>query len=305
MDRFTSLATFVQVVDSGGFSAAARRLNMSVTTVSSHVQSLEDRLGARLLNRTTRRVGLTEIGKEYYERCVHILAEVEEADRAAGTLHSTPRGTLRLYAGSQIVQFLAPVISEFLTLYPVVSVDLTIGERMVDLVEEGFDLAIRGVPPPDSSLIVRSLTPWRPVLCCSPGYLESHRPPERLEDLAQHNCLRYAYYPFGDEWRFTGPTGEPAAVRVSGNLVSNSGEALRTVVLNGQGVFLAPSFLVAGDLAAGRLVRILEAYRPVELAISAIYPHRLHVASKVRNFIDLAARRFLEHRKWLDPDVTE
>lgn len=305
MDRFTSLATFVQVVDSGGFSAAARRLNMSVTMVSSHVQSLEDRLGVRLLNRTTRRVGLTEAGKEYYERCLHILAEVEEADHAAVALHSTPRGTLRLYTSAHVVQLLAPVISEFLTRHPTVSVDLTTGERMVDLVEEGFDLAIRTVPSPDSSLIARNLTPWRPILCCSPRYLESHPTPERLEDLAQHNCLRYAFYPFGDEWRFTGPTGAPAAVRVTGNLVTNSGEALRTVTLNGQGVFLAPSFIVAEDIAAGRLVRILDAYRPVEFAINAIYPHRHHISSKVRCFIDLAAERFLEHRKWLNPEVAD
>lgn len=302
MDRLTGLTTFVGVVDCGGFSAAARRLNMSVTMVSSHVQALEDRLGARLLNRTTRRIGLTEIGKEYYERCVHILAELEEADRAAGALYATPRGMLRLYTGTPIVQFLAPVISEFLALHPAVSVHLTIGERMVDLVEEGYDLAIRPLPPPDSSLIVRSLTPWRNILCCSPGYLESHGPPQRLDELAQHNCLQYAFYPFGDEWRFTGPDGEPAAVRVSGNLVSNSAEALRIVALNGQGVFLGPSFVVTGDIAAGRLVRILDEYRPVEFAINAIYPHRHHVSSKVRSFIDLAAERFLEHRKWLDPD---
>jgi DNA-binding transcriptional LysR family regulator len=301
MDRLTSLTTFVQVVDSGGFSAAARRLNMSATMVSSHVQSLEDRLGARLLNRTTRRIGLTEIGKEYYERCVRILADLEEADHAATALQSTPRGTLRLYTGTHIMQFIAPVISEFLKLHPAVSVDLTIGERMVDLVEEGYDLAIRTVLPPDSSLIVRSLAPWRPILCCSPSYLESHRPPERLEDLAQHNCLRYAHYPFGDEWRFTGPGGAPAAVRVSGNLVTNSGEALRTVAIDGQGLILAPSFLVFGDLAAGRLVRLLDEYHPVELTINAVYPHRHYVSSKVRHFIDLAAEHFLEHRKWLNP----
>jgi DNA-binding transcriptional LysR family regulator len=303
MDRLTSLTAFVRVVDCGGFSAAARRLNMSVTMVSSHVQALEERLGARLLNRTTRRIGLTETGKDYYERCVQILADLEDADRAASADHSTPRGTLRLYTGTHIVQLIAPVIAEFLSLHPAVSVDLTIGERMVDLVEEGYDLAVRPVPPADSSLIVRSLTPWRPILCCSPGYLENHRPPERLEDLAQHNCLRYAFYAFGDEWRFTGPDGKPATVRVSGNLVTNSGEALRLVALSGQGVLLAPSFLVAGDVAAGQLVRILVDYRPVEFAINAIYPHRHHVSSKVRSFIDLAAEHFAAHRKWLNPET--
>src|SRR5258708_6256250 len=149
MDRLTSLTAFVRVVDSGGFSAAGRRLNMSTTAVSSHVQALEDRLGARLLNRTTRKVSVTEIGKTYYERCSHILAELDEADRVAGELQSAPRGTLRLHAGAHIIRFLAPVVTEFLELYPDVTIELALGERMVDLVEEGFDLAIRSTPTPD------------------------------------------------------------------------------------------------------------------------------------------------------------
>src|SRR4051812_44138402 len=157
MDRLTSLTAFVRVVDNGGFSAAGRRLNMSTTMVSSHVQSLEDRLGARLLNRTTRKVSLTEVGKVYYDRCTQILAELDEADRAATTLQSTPRGTLRLYTGTSIVRFIAPVVAEYLALYPDASVELTTGERMIDLIEEGLDLAIRPTPPPDSSLIVRRL----------------------------------------------------------------------------------------------------------------------------------------------------
>src|SRR4051794_37538749 len=147
MDRLTSLTVFVRVVDCSGFSAAARRLNMSTTMVSSHVQSLEDRLGARLLNRTTRKVSLTEVGKVYYERCTQILAELEEADRIAGALQSRPRGTLRLYTGNALVRFVAPVVNEYLALYPEVAVELTTGERMIDLVEEGIDLAIRPTPP--------------------------------------------------------------------------------------------------------------------------------------------------------------
>lgn len=301
MDRLTSLTVFIRVVDSGGFSAAARRLSMSTTMVSNHVQSLEDRLGARLLNRTTRRVSLTEVGKAYYERCTPILTELEEADRAAGALQSTPRGTLRLYTGAVLAHFLAPVIDEFLALCPEVAVDLTIGERMVDLVEEGFDLAVRPLPPPDSSLIIRRLTPWRHVLCGTPAYLERHGTPERPEDLSRHNCLRYAFYPFGDEWRFIGPAGQPVSVRVTGNFMTNSAEALRLLALSGQGLFLAPSFVVADDLPSRALVSVLEGYRPVEFAINAIYPHRHHLSAKVRSFIDLLAERFAEHRKWLDP----
>ena len=149
MDRLTSLTVFARVVECGGFSAAARRLDMSATMVSNHIQSLEDRLGARLLNRTTRKTGLTEIGQAYYERCTQVLADLEEADRVAGALQSTPRGTLRLYVGTHIVRFVAPAVAEFLALYPEASVDLSMGERMVDLLGEGVDLAIRPTPPPE------------------------------------------------------------------------------------------------------------------------------------------------------------
>src|SRR5215467_3029252 len=156
MDRVTSLTAFVRVADSGGFSAAGRRLNLSTTMVSNHVQALEERLGARLLHRTTRKVSLTEIGKTYYDRCVQILADIEQADDIAGAMQSTPRGTLRIYTATHVVPFIAPVVSEFLAGYPEVKVDLCMGEGTIDLIEEGFDVAIRLTPPPDSSLIVRS-----------------------------------------------------------------------------------------------------------------------------------------------------
>jgi len=300
MDRLTSLTVFVRVVDSGGFSAAARRLNMSTTMVSNHVQTLEDRLGARLLNRTTRKVSLTDTGRAYYERCVQILAELEEADRIAGALHSTPRGTLRLQTSTALARFIAPVVSEFLARYPEASIDLGVGDRMIDLVEEGIDLAIQPTPPPDSSLIVRRLTPWRHALCCSPAYLQQHGAPQRLEDLSRHNCLRYTFYPYGDEWRFVDAAGKPASVRVGGNLVTNNAETLRFLALGGQGLFLAPSFVVAEDLRQGSLVRVLEEFQPVEFAINAIYPHRHQLSTKVRSFLDLTVERFAEHRQWLD-----
>jgi DNA-binding transcriptional LysR family regulator len=273
--------------------------------VSHHVQALEDRLGARLLNRTTRKVNLTEIGKAYYERAVQILADLEEADSLAGALQGAPRGVLRLYTGAYIARFLAPVISEYLALYPNVSVDLTVGEGMVDLVEQGFDLVIRPLPPPDSSLIVRKLAPWRNILCCAPEYLSRHGAPAALEDLTRHNCLRYAFYPFGDEWRFEAPDGGLASVRISGNLVTNSADTLRKLTLDGRGLFLAPSFVVDDDLRAGRLVRVLESYRPIEFAINAIYPHRRLVSAKVRSFLDLLGERFAAHRRWLDPDAPD
>ena len=299
MDRLTSLNVFVQVVEHGGFSAAARHLNMSTTMVSNHVQALEDRLGARLLNRTTRKVSLTDIGTSYHERCLQILADLEEADSMAEALHSTPRGRLRLHTNTHIVPFIAPVVAEFLGRHPQVSIHLAMGEQMVDIVEGGFDLAIRALPPPDSTLIVRQLTTWSLILCCSPDYLQKRDAPQTVSDLAEHNCLRYAHYPFGDEWRFLDPAGEPCAVRVRGNLVSSSGETIRLVAQSGQGIALAPSFIIADDLRAGRLVRLLAGYQPVEFAISAIYPHRHHLSAKVRSFIDLLAERFAEHRKWM------
>jgi len=301
MDRLTSLTAFVRVVDSGGFSAAGRRLNMSTTMVSNHIQALEDRLGARLLNRTTRKVSLTEIGKAYYDRCTQILAEIEQADEVAGALQSKQRGTLRIYTATHIVQFIAPVVAEFLKLYPEVKVDLTIGERTIDMIDEGFDLAIRLTPPPDSSLIVRSLATWRHVLCCSPGYIEQHGPLQQLSELAGHNCLRHALYPYEDEWRFVDRNDAPASVRISGNLISNSGETLRICALQGVGIWLAAGFLSADDLESGRLVRILPEYRPVEFAMNAVYPHRHHLSAKVRSFIDLLSLHSAEHQRLIMP----
>jgi DNA-binding transcriptional LysR family regulator len=287
MDQLTGLRVFTHVADSEGFSAAARRLNMSTTMVSNHVQALEDRLGVRLLNRTTRKVSLTDVGRAYYERCVDILHHLEDADRAAGAMQSTPRGTLRLYTGLHIVQFLAPVITEYLRRYEGTQVDLNIGERDVHLIEENIDIAIQLVPPPDSSLIVRHLAKWRHVLCCAPSYLQSHPPIGELADLAQHNCLSSVRYPYGDDWRFEDRQGKTRSVRISSNLVTNSGEALRSAAVAGLGVFLAPGFVVAEDIAAERLVRLLPDYLPVEFSMNAVYAHRHHLSAKVRCFIDL------------------
>jgi DNA-binding transcriptional LysR family regulator len=301
MDRLTSLTAFVRVVDNGGFSAAGRRLNMSTTMVSNHVQALEERLGARLLHRTTRKVNLTEVGRAYYDRAVQILTDLEQADDIAGALQSTPRGTLRIYTATHIVPFVAPVVTEFLTAYPEVKVDLSMGERVIDLIDEGFDVAIRLTPPPDSSLIVRSLATWRHVLCCSPAYLEQHGPPRQLSELADRNCIRHALYPYEDGWRFVDRKGTPASVRVSGNLFSNSGETLRIAALQGVGISLAPGFLVTDDLESGRLIRLLPEYRPVEFSMNAVYPHRHHLSAKVRSFIDLLAHHSADQQKLINP----
>jgi DNA-binding transcriptional LysR family regulator len=301
MDRLTSLTAFVRVVDTGGFSAAARKLNMSTTMVSNHIQALEDRLGARLLNRTTRKVSVTEIGRAYYDRCTQILSDIEQADDIAGALQSVPRGTLRIHAATHMVPFIAGVVAKFLSTYPEVKVDLRMGEASVDLIEEGYDVALRMTAPPDSSLIVRGLATWRHVLCCSHDYLEKHGRVLQLDELAQHNCGRHLSYPFGDEWRFLDRKGLPASVRISGNLVTNSGEALRRMVLEGAGICLMAGFLVQDALDAGRLVRLLPEHRPVEMSMNAVYPHRHHLSAKVRTFIDMLAHHSAEQQKLINP----
>jgi DNA-binding transcriptional LysR family regulator len=302
MDRMASLTAFVRVVDSGGFTAAARRLSLSPTMISNHVQALENELGVRLLNRTTRRVSLTDIGHDYYERCSQILAELEEADRAASALQTTPRGRLRIHCHTVLVRFIAPLVAAYLQDNPEVSIELQMGDRMIDLLEEGFDLAIRTYMPPDSSLMVRRLAGWRHVLCCAPSYLERHAAPRSPADLAEHNCIRYAFYAFGDEWRFVDPAGKPVAVRVAGNLVTGSAHVLRAAALAGGGVLLAAPFILHEELAAGALVRLLPEYQGAEFSIAAVYPHRRHLAAKVRVFIDQLVARFAGQR-WLIADA--
>jgi DNA-binding transcriptional LysR family regulator len=299
MDRMASLTAFTRVAESGGFTAAARRLDMSTTAVSNHVQALEDALGVRLLNRTTRRVSLTEIGREYFERCTQILAELDEADRIAGALQLTPRGHLRVHCHSSIVRFVAPIAAAYLQDNPEVSLDMRMGEQLIDLLEEGFDLAIRTYMPPDSSLTVRRLAGWRHVLCCAPSYLERHPAPLIPADLAGHNCLRYAFYAYGNEWHFIDPSGKPVVARVSGNLVTSSAHLLRAAALSGGGLLLAAPFIMQEELEAGSLVRLLPDYQTAEFAIAALYPHRRYLAAKVRRFLDALVARFAE-QPWLN-----
>ncbi len=292
MDRFTSLKVFGRVVDCGGFSAAARQLNMSVAMVSHHVQSLENRLGSRLLERTTRKVSLTEIGRDYYQRSSQILADLEEADCVAGASQATPRGTLRLHASMNLSRFLSPVVNDYLRAYTGMTVDLTVGEQMVDVIEDGYDLVIRTSRPPDSQMIVRRLASWRSVLCCAPSYLEGKELPRSLSDLENHNCLRFAFYPFGENWHFQGADGKSVSVRSRGNLVTGSTELLRNLAVAGLGIIFAPTFFVADELSTGVLVRLLPEVQPLDMAVSAIYPSRHNLAVKVRSFLDLLVSKF-------------
>jgi DNA-binding transcriptional LysR family regulator len=302
MDRLASITAFIRVVENGGFTAAARHLDLSATMVSNHVQELEDRLGARLLNRTTRKVSLTEIGRAYYERSAHILADLDDADRAAGALQATPRGRLRIHCHPSLGRFIAPVVTAYLRDNLEVSVDLRRGDQMIDLLEEEFDLAIRPYVPPDSSLMVRRLADWRHVLCCSRSYLETHAEPASPADLSTRNCIRFAYYPFGDEWHFTNLDGGPLTVRVKGNLVTSDTELMRTAIIAGLGVALIAPFTIHEEIRAGAVVPLLSNYPTQEFSIAAVYPHRRHLAAKVRVFIDALAREFAG-RDWLSPEV--
>jgi len=296
------MISFVQVAEHGGFSAAARRLHMSTSMVTTHVKALEDRLGVRLLNRSTRKVSLTEVGQTYYERCVQILADIDSADRIAEALQAKPRGVLRLNVAPPIPRVIGPCIAEYARLYPDVATHVTVTSRMVNMVEEGFDLAIRVNPVPDSSLIVRHLAPYRFVICGAPSYLAARGRPQHPRDLAHHNCMTFsAAPPIDREWPFHGPDGEQV-VRLSGNLQANSGDILRRAAVLGQGLIYAPIFVVDEEIRLGRLVPILTEFLPLELSIDAIYPHRRHLAPKVRCLIDLLAER-LRDAKWADLDA--
>jgi DNA-binding transcriptional LysR family regulator len=298
MDRLASITAFVRVAENGGFSAAARNLSVSTTTVSDQVQALENALGVRLFNRTTRRVNLTEVGREYYERCSQILQELAEADEAAGALQVTPRGRLRVYCHQGLSRFIALVVTRFLGDYREVSLDLLTGDAMIDLVQEGFDLAIMPTSPPDSTLIKRTLAKWHHVLCCAPSYLEAHPAPRSPADLPDHNCLLYAYSIFGSEYPFIDPAGNPIAARVSGNLTTSSIAVLRAVALAGLGLWMCPPYIVSDFLASGQLVPLLTDYGRPEMEIVALYPHRRQLSAKVRLFLDMLVEQFAQEQRW-------
>jgi DNA-binding transcriptional LysR family regulator len=304
MDRFASVAAFVQVVESGGFSAAGRRLNLSKSTVSDQVQSLENALGVRLLNRTTRRISLTESGHGYYDRCVQILQDLDEADEAAGAQQGTPRGQLRVYCHENIARIVAPVVTDFLARHPEASVDLRTGFTMIDLVEEGFDLAVSPLPAPDATLVRRRLGALSRMVYGSPLYLQRHPAPQCPADLAGHNCFRHlSNIPAPDEWHFEDPAGNPIVARVTGSLVSTSTETLHAAAAAGVGLVLTCPFLVADLQASGALAPLLPDYRLQGVEVNAFYPHRRHLSAKVRVFIDMLVDWFGEQERCLRPDA--
>ena len=292
MDRLSAMEVFTNVVEFEGFSAAASHLGISRASVSKQVIQLEESLGASLLNRTTRRVSVTEVGEAYYERCKRVLAEVEEADLLVEQLHSEPRGTLKVSAPMSFgVAHLGPAVSDFLSEYRELSISLTLNDRFTDLIEEGFDIAIRIAQSADSSLIARRLSGVRCVMTATPEYLERKGVPTKPQDLSGHQCLSYSYLASGLEWPIFGPNGA-TSVKVSGPLKANNGEVLLQAARQNLGIAFLPNFLVREDIQAGVLVPVLEQYRLPELSVYAVSPPNRFPARKVQAFIAFLAERF-------------
>ena len=271
MDRLTSMEVFARVVEAESYTAAAERLGMSRAAVSKRVIQLEDRLGVRLLNRTTRRVMPTSAGLAYYDRCTRVLAEANEADDIVKRLRSEPSGTLRINAAQSFgTLHLGPAIAEFATAYPDIDVSLTLNDRFVNLIEEGSDVAIRiadRVPP---ALGAKRIAPIRIAVCASPGYLSREGEPSKPGDLASHRCLRYSYLSSGDNWHFIGPEGSQS-VRIAGHFSANNGDVLRQAAIGGLGIAHLPTFIVSKELREGALVRVLAEYRVPELSLYAVF----------------------------------
>ncbi|MHB8455826.1 MAG: LysR family transcriptional regulator [Acidiferrobacterales bacterium] len=291
MDTLGSMRVFSMVTDLGSFTAAAERLGMAPSAVTKHVAALEARLGVLLLNRTTRRLSLTEAGTAYLDRCNALLADLDGLEASVGELVQKPIGTLRLTAPVPFgISHLGPIIAAYRERYPDVNLELVLNDRMIDLVEEGFDLAIRIARLPDSSLVARQLAVTRMVLCAAPRYLQRRGAPRKPEDLVQHDCLSYTYWGTGDEWRFTQKSGQIRAIRIKPVIRVNNGDVARTLALAGQGIMLQPDFLVGNDIETGRLVRLLPGFHAGELGIFAVYPHRKYLSVKVRSFVDFIAQ---------------
>lgn len=302
MDRFQALSAFAKVVETGGFARAADRLDLSVSAVSRQVAELEAHLGVRLLNRTTRRLSLTESGQAFYERCVQLLADLEEAEEAVTASAVVPRGTLRLTASISFgVAYVAPAIADFLLRHPQLRFDVELSDRAVDIVDEGIDLAIRIGDIGSHALISRRIGVSQLVCCAAPAYLARHPAPGTPEDLAAHPCLTYEYSSIGNLWRFVDAEQRAHDVRVTGPAHANNGAMLAALAVAGAGINLEPDFIVATDVRGGRLIPLLPGYTPPTINISAAYPSRRHLSAKVRTFIDFLALRFAHDPAWRLP----
>jgi len=292
MDTLAAMRTFIAVAEAGSFVRAGERLALAKSIVSKQVAALEQRLGARLLNRTTRSLSLTEAGGAYLERARDLIAEIDALESSLGDHALHPRGVLRVNAPVSFgISHLGGALADYAERYPDVRIDLTLNDRIVDLVEEGFDMAIRIAPRLDSSLVARRLATTHGVLCAAPAYLERHGTPRRPEDLRRHRCLGYAYSTQGDAWRMEGPRG-PVSVRLDYCMRANNGDVLVAAAVAGAGVLLEPGFIVEPAIRAGALVPLLSRWKFPEYGVHAVYPHRRHLSAKVRSLVDFLAERF-------------
>lgn len=293
MDKFAAMQAFVQVVEANGFAAAARVMGLSRSAVNKLVITLETDLGVRLLQRSTRRVTPTATGMAFYERCLSILADLEEAELAVSQAQAEPVGPLRVNAPMTFgTLHLGPVLAEFMAQYPGVQVQLTLEDRFVDPVAEGFDLTVRIAQPETSPrLVVHELTQLRLLLCAAPKYLQHHGTPQSAQDLGNHSCLAYGELAGRHEWLLEGPTGD-LRVAVNGAMCSNNGEVLRDAAIQGLGIVLLPEFIVQQSLEQGELQEIMVDYRPQALSLWVMYPTNRHLSTKVQLLTTFLQGRF-------------
>lgn len=289
MDRFGDLDVFAHVVTARSMSAAGRELKLSPAVISKRIRRLEDRLGVRLLQRTTRQLSLTEAGQGFYERVVAILGSIEEAESWVSRGAGQARGTLRVSAPTSFGRMhIAPHLKPFLDANPMVNVELILSDAFVDIIGEGFDLAVRIADLRDSSLVAKRLAPNHRVLCAAPAYLDAHGVPQTLEELERHTLIAHN----ADQWRLEGPEG-PVSVRVTGPLRTNSSEVVREALLAGLGIALRSTWDVGPELKSGALIRVLPAYSVGRrVAVYAVYPSRRHMEQKVRTFVDYLAELY-------------
>lgn len=297
MDTLSRMRCFLKVVDAGGFSAAARELGRSKALVSKYVGELEDELGARLLNRTTRQISMTEVGHAFYKEASDILTRIDDLKASIQNTHQQARGTLRVSAPRSMGDdFLNPAIMAFLVAEPEISIDLRLEDRFVDLVEEGFDAAIRVTELTDSSLIARKLAPFRGVVCASPEAIARFGSPAHPQDLADLPCIIDNNYRFRNNWQFQ-IGGTRISVPVKGRVEVNSAQAARVAALEGLGFLRTPYAFVHKEIVEGRLVQMLSEFHPDGQAIYVVYPHRRHLSGKVRTFVDFLGEWFAEKRR--------
>ncbi|MEX2494949.1 MAG: LysR family transcriptional regulator [Woeseia sp.] len=299
MDRFRAIQTFARVVESGSFARAAERLGISTSAVSRQVSDLEAHLDARLIYRTTRRLSLTEAGQSFYERSVQLLADLEEAESSMRAAAVLPKGTLKLTCGVTFGErFIAPAIGDFAARHPQLVFDLDLSDRPMDLVEEGFDLAIRIGSISQQGLVSRRLGRTQIVCCASPAYLARHGMPRAPEDLAAHQCLSYTLMSLPNTWRFESPKGVSYDLHITPRHRANSGRMLTKLAASDVGVVIEPDFIVSPEVRSGALVRILAEYALPHRPLAAVYPSRRHLSAKVRTFVDFLAERFVREQPW-------